>query len=64
MKKWLERTRLNEHISTYCMSMMVIYHLQVQNYLPSIETLQKDMLVNVLVGRKLILHYEFLSKFI
>lgn len=50
MKKWLERTRLNEHISTYCMSMMVIYHLQVQNYLPSIETLQKDMLVNVLVG--------------
>ncbi|XP_039971281.1 terminal uridylyltransferase Tailor [Bactrocera neohumeralis] len=50
MKKWLERTRLNEHITTYCMALMVIYYLQVKKCLPSIETLQKNMLANVLVG--------------
>ncbi|XP_036334712.1 terminal uridylyltransferase Tailor-like [Rhagoletis pomonella] len=50
MKKWLERTRLNRHITTYCMSLMVIYYLQINNFLPSIETLQKNMLANVLVG--------------
>ncbi|XP_053969668.1 terminal uridylyltransferase Tailor [Anastrepha ludens] len=50
MKKWLERTRLNKHITTYCMSLMVIYFLQVKNVLPSIELLQKNMLTNVLIG--------------
>ncbi|XP_011184128.1 terminal uridylyltransferase Tailor [Zeugodacus cucurbitae] len=50
MKKWLERTRLNEHITTYCMSLMVFYYLQIKNCMPSIETLQKNMLANVLVG--------------
>ncbi|XP_036334670.1 terminal uridylyltransferase Tailor-like isoform X1 [Rhagoletis pomonella] len=50
MKKWLELTGLNRRITTYCMSLMVIYYLQINNFLPSIETLQKNMLANVLVG--------------
>ncbi|XP_067619976.1 terminal uridylyltransferase Tailor [Eurosta solidaginis] len=51
MKKWLERTKLNERITTYCMSLMVIYYLQTKNALPSIYTLQKkNTLSNVWVG--------------
>ncbi|CAD6996494.1 unnamed protein product [Ceratitis capitata] len=30
MKKWLERTRLNERITTYCLALMVIYYLQIK----------------------------------
>jgi len=54
VKNWLERCKLTEQISTYSITLMVIYFLQLQHLLPPIALLQIDESVNqgVLVGRK------------
>nr|XP_016939607.2 terminal uridylyltransferase Tailor [Drosophila suzukii] len=52
VKNWLERCKLTEQISTYSITLMVIYFLQLQHLLPPIALLQIDESVNqgVLVG--------------
>ncbi|XP_026839722.1 terminal uridylyltransferase Tailor isoform X2 [Drosophila erecta] len=40
VKNWLERCKLTEQISTYSITLMVIYFLQVQTLLPPIAMLQ------------------------
>ncbi|XP_030556408.1 terminal uridylyltransferase Tailor [Drosophila novamexicana] len=42
LKTWLERCKLTEQISTYSMALMVIYFLQLQQLLPSIELMQQE----------------------
>ncbi|XP_017083516.2 terminal uridylyltransferase Tailor [Drosophila eugracilis] len=52
VKNWLERCKLTEQISTYSITLMVIYFLQLQGLLPSIAILQVEEIANqgVLVG--------------
>ncbi|XP_039496026.1 terminal uridylyltransferase Tailor [Drosophila santomea] len=52
VKNWLERCKLTEQISTYSITLMVIYFLQLQNLLPPIAMLQMEEPANqgVLVG--------------
>ncbi|XP_030375881.1 terminal uridylyltransferase Tailor [Scaptodrosophila lebanonensis] len=50
IKKWLERTKMTDQISTYSMTLMVIYFLQLKRLLPSIELLQADIISKQLVG--------------
>ncbi|KAH8344387.1 hypothetical protein KR084_010637 [Drosophila pseudotakahashii] len=52
VKNWLERCKLTEQISTYSMTLMVIYFLQLQHLLPPIGVLQMEESVSqgVLVG--------------
>ncbi|KMZ01942.1 terminal uridylyltransferase Tailor [Drosophila simulans] len=52
VKNWLERCKLTEQISTYSITLMVIYFLQLQALLPPIAVLQIEDAANqaVLVG--------------
>ncbi|KAH8265203.1 hypothetical protein KR038_001018 [Drosophila bunnanda] len=50
VKNWLERCKLTEQISTYSITLMVIYFLQLQNLLPPISILQVDQSISQLVG--------------
>lgn len=52
VKNWLERCKLTEQISTYSITLMVIYFLQLQALLPPIAMLQIEDAANqaVLVG--------------
>ncbi|KAH8369319.1 hypothetical protein KR009_008349, partial [Drosophila setifemur] len=50
VKNWLERCKLTEQISTYSITLMVIYFLQLQGLLPPIMFLQLDKSFKQLVG--------------
>ncbi|EDV41787.1 uncharacterized protein Dana_GF17325 [Drosophila ananassae] len=50
VKNWLERCKLTEQISTYSITLMVIYFLQLQRLLPPITALQQDQSSQQLVG--------------
>ncbi|KAH8278984.1 hypothetical protein KR018_012117 [Drosophila ironensis] len=50
VKNWLERCKLTEQISTYSITLMVIYFLQLQGLLPPIAVLQQEQSLNQLVG--------------
>ncbi|XP_046805964.1 terminal uridylyltransferase Tailor [Lucilia cuprina] len=43
LKKWLNRTSLNKEISTYSIILMVIFYLQTEKALPSVETFQANI---------------------
>ncbi|XP_055851128.1 terminal uridylyltransferase Tailor [Episyrphus balteatus] len=43
LKKWIERSKLNEHITTYSAVLLVIFYLQTKNLLPSIKALQDGL---------------------
>lgn len=59
VKNWLERCKLTEQISTYSITLMVIYFLQLQALLPPIAMLQIEDAANqaVLVGRMYIVGF-------
>ncbi|KAH8248402.1 hypothetical protein KR032_006778 [Drosophila birchii] len=50
VKNWLERCKLTEQISTYSITLMVIYFLQLQKLLPPISGLQVEQSISHLVG--------------
>ncbi|XP_028133499.2 uncharacterized protein LOC114328743 isoform X1 [Diabrotica virgifera virgifera] len=39
LKKWLQFTQMSEHVTTYALAMLVIFYLQVNGYLLSVEKL-------------------------
>lgn len=43
LKIWIERSKLNEHINTYSVVLLVVCYLQTKNLLPSIKTLQEGL---------------------
>lgn len=54
MKKWLHRTGVNSEMNTYSIILMVIFYLQTENILPSLEKLQENVNMEnaFTVGRK------------
>ncbi|XP_070143010.1 terminal uridylyltransferase Tailor isoform X2 [Drosophila kikkawai] len=50
VKNWLERCKLTEQISTYSITLMVIFFLQLQHLLPPISGLQTEQSISQLVG--------------
>lgn len=43
MKKWIQRSKLSEHITTYSTVLLVVLFLQMRKLLPSIKTLQDGL---------------------
>ncbi|XP_068152824.1 terminal uridylyltransferase Tailor [Drosophila tropicalis] len=50
VKNWLERCKLTEQITTYSITLMLIYFLQLEKLLPPINILQNDQGFKQMVG--------------
>ncbi|EDW85192.1 uncharacterized protein Dwil_GK14518 [Drosophila willistoni] len=50
VKNWLERCKLTEQITTYSITLMLIYFLQLEKLLPPINVLQDDQGFKQMVG--------------
>lgn len=50
LKKWIERSRLGEHITTYSSVLLLITYLQMKKLLPSIKMLQEGLENQLSIG--------------
>ncbi|XP_055905143.1 terminal uridylyltransferase Tailor [Eupeodes corollae] len=50
LKKWLERSKLNDHLTTYSAVLLVVCYLQTKKLLPPIKVLQENIEDQAMIG--------------